>query len=153
MRTKQDIILNFIKQFQDFGPQVVDCFSNGMCYQFMIILRKRFESFCTIPVYDEVINHFATQIDDRIYDITGDITDDPQYHWKQWTTVIAEDYKHSERIRRDCADKVPSDVLICKYCDFCFYDEVLNTYICDINKEGVPVDINTPCRKGDTRCL
>lgn len=150
LKTKQDVILNFIRQFQDFGPQVVNCFSNGMCYQFMTILRKRFGPFCTTPVYDEVVNHFATEIDGRIYDITGDITDNQEYHWKRWTIVVAEDYKHAERIRRDCIDKVPSDVLICNYCDLCFYDEILNAHICDLDKEVV--DVDTPCRKGGTRC-
>ena len=145
LNTKQDVILNFIRQFQDFGPQVVNCFSNGMCYQFMTILRKRFGPFCTTPVYDEVMNHFATQIDGRIYDITGDITDDPQYYWKRWTTVCAEDYRHANRIYRDCVDKVPSDTLICKYCDHSFYDEILNINLCDLDKQ--PVDLDTPCRK------
>lgn len=152
LKTKQDIILNFIKQFRDFGPQVVDCFSNGMCYQFMTILRKRFGPFCTTPVYDETLNHFATEIDGRIYDITGDITDNQEYHWKRWTTVVAEDYRRSEIIRRDCIDKIPSDVLICKYCDMCFYDEILNTYLCDIDRQGIPVDIDTPCMKGGKQC-
>ena len=149
LSTKQDIILNFIKQFQDFGPQVVNCFSNGMCYHFMCILRKRFGPFCTTPVYDEVANHFATKIDGRIYDITGDITDDPQYKWERWTTVQYRDWCHTERILRDCVDKVPSDILICKYCDLCFFDGTLNTHICDLDKEAI--DIDTPCRKGGKR--
>jgi hypothetical protein len=146
LTTKRDVIENYIKQFRDFGPQVVDCFSHGMCYQFMTILRKRFGPFCTTPVYDEVINHFATEIDGRIYDITGDITDDTQYHWKRWTTVCAEDHKHANRICRDCVDKVPSDTLICKYCDNSFYDEILNTYLCGLDNK--PVDLDTPCTKG-----
>jgi hypothetical protein len=96
------------------------------------------------------MNHFATEIDGRIYDITGDITDDPQYHWKRWTAVCAEDYKHASRIHRDCADKVPSDTLICKYCDNSFYDEILNTHLCGL--DNTPVDLDTPCIKGVERC-
>ena len=145
LKTKADVIEDYIQQFRQFGTDVVDCFSNGMCYQFMVILRKRFGPFCTTPVYDEVINHFATEIDGRIYDITGDITDDPQYHWKRWTTVCTEDYKHANRICRDCSDKVPSDTLICKYCDNSFYDEILNTYLCGL--DNTPVDLDTPCIK------
>ena len=144
--TKRDVIENYIKQFRDFGPQVIDCFSNGMCYQFMTILRKRFGPFCTTPLYDEVINHFATEIDGRIYDITGDITDDPQYHWERWTAVCAEDSKHASRIYHDCVDKVPSDTLICKYCDNSFHSEILNTYLCDL--DNTPVDIDTHCMNG-----
>ena len=150
LKTKADVIEDYIQQFRQFGTDVVDCFSNGMCYQFMIILRKRFGPFCTTPVYDEVINHFATEIDGRIYDITGDITDGPQYHWKRWTAVCAEDHKHANRICRDCADKVPSDTLICKYCDNSFYDEILNTYLCGL--DNTPVDLDTPCVKEVERC-
>lgn len=80
LKTKADVIEDYIQQF---GIDVVDCFSNGMCYHFMTILRKRFGPFCTTPMYDEVMNHFATKIDDRIYDITND----PRYHWERWTTV------------------------------------------------------------------
>ena len=149
MTTKRDVIENYIKQFRDFGPQVVDCFSNGMCYQFMTILRKRFGPFCTTPMYDPVMNHFATQIEGRIYDIRGDITDLKEYRWERWTTTIAEDPSHAKRIQRDCADKVPSNVLICKYCDNCFYDDILNTDICILDKSAV--DIDTPCTKGKTR--
>ena len=144
IKTKVDVIEDFINQFRQFGTDVVDCFSNGMCYYFMCILRKRFGPFCTTPMYDEVMNHFATMIDGRIYDITGDITDDPKYKWERWTAVCVLDHRHSERIRRDCVDKVPSDVLICKYCDNCVYDEILNVYICDHDDE--PVDIDTPCK-------
>lgn len=143
--TKQDIILNYIEQFRAFGPQVVDCFSNGMCYHFMTILQKRFGPFCTTPMYDDVMNHFATKIDDRIYDITGDVTDDPKYNWQPWQPWSYIRANEPERIYRDCADKVPSDVLICKYCDVSCYDETLNTYICGHDVE--PVDIDTPCRR------
>lgn len=147
--TKRDLIEDYIQQFRQFGTDVVDCFSNGMCYQFMVILRKRFGPFCTTPVYDEVMNHFATEIDGRIYDISGDITDNQEYHWKRWTQVAADDWKHAQRIRRDCSDKVPSDVVICKYCGHCFYDDILNTYLCD--KDNNVVDLDTPCTKGETR--
>ncbi len=149
MNSKQDIIINFIEQFRNFGPSVTDCFSNGMCYHFTLILRKRFGPFNSTILYDEVINHFATEIDGRIYDITGDITDNQEYHWKRWTTVVAEDHKHANRIYRDCVDKVPSDTLICKYCDNSFYDETLNVYLCGLDNE--PVDLDTPCTKGVER--
>lgn len=150
LTTKADVIEDYIQQFRQFGSDVVDCFSHGMCYQFMVILRKRFGPFCTTPVYDEVVNHFATEIDGRIYDITGDITDNPQYHWKRWSSISAEDPKLYERICRDCIDKVPSGVLLCKYCENCFYDEVLNIHLCGL--DNTPVDLDTPCVKGVERC-
>ena len=36
-------------------------------------------------MYDEVINHFGTEINGRVYDITGDVTF--KYKWKQWSEV------------------------------------------------------------------
>ena len=147
--TKHELVLDFIWQFRKFGSDVADAFSNGMCFHFTTILRHRFGSLYCPIMYDQVANHFATQIEGRIYDITGDITDDPQYHWKRWTTVCAEDYKHANRIRRDCVDKVPSDTLICKYGDNSFYDEILNTYLCGLDNS--PVDLDTPCVKGVER--
>jgi hypothetical protein len=150
MKTKQDIVENYIQQFRQFGEDVVDCFSNGMCYQFMVILQKRFGPLCTTPLYDEITNHFATKIGDRIYDINGDITDDPRYNWKRWTSVVAEDYCRSQRIYHDCVDKVPADVLICKYCNKCLYEQTLNAHICSIDNK--PIDVDAPCSKGGSLC-
>ena len=147
IKTKRDVIENSIKQFRDFGPQVVDCFSHGMCYQFMTILRKRFGPFCTTPVYDEIINHFATEIDGRIYDITGDITDDPEYHWERWSDVKRADPALAKIIRRDCILKIPDDQRSCELCAHCFYDEILNCFLCD--KDNLPVDTYGVCRRED----
>ena len=147
--TKHELVLDFIWQFRKFGSDVADAFSNGMCFHFTTILRHRLGcGWCTI-MYDQVANHFATQIEGRIYDITGDITDDPKYKWERWTTVRSRDWRHTERILRDCVDKVPSGVHICKYCDLCFFDETLGAHICDLDKEAV--DVDTPCRKGGTQ--
>ena len=40
IESKQDLILDFIKQFRDLGAE--NCFSNGMCYWFAYILKYRF---------------------------------------------------------------------------------------------------------------
>lgn len=45
--------------------------------------------------------------------------------------------------------RLHSNTLICKYCDNSFYDEILNTYLCDLNNN--PVDLDTPCTKGAER--
>lgn len=145
--TKQEIILNYIKQFRDFGPQVENCFSNGMCYHFSLILCARFRDNAW-RVYDPIINHFAVQIDGRIYDITGDITDNTEYNWKLWDSYQYEDPLHTEHIRRDCMWKVPSDVVICEFCSHSFEDDWGNL-VCDIDYN--PVESNHSCEKGENK--
>lgn len=118
LKTKHDVILNFIEQFRELGAE--NCFSNGMCYYFTVILRTRFGGYSTKRLYDPVANHFATQIDGRIYDITGDITDEPDHKWIEWMAYQRIDSTHARRIERDCITKVPSDVHICQYCSDLF---------------------------------
>lgn len=144
---KPGIILDFIEQFRKFGPGVEDCFSNGMCWYFTTILRGRF-GMEHIVMYDPIVNHFATEIDGRIYDITGDITDDPQYKFEMWPTFIYKDLRETERIRRDCILKVPSQIQICAICGHGYYDDY-GSFICDIDDS--PVDLDTPCIKGVER--
>lgn len=145
--TRQEIILNFISQFRDFGPQVENCFSNGMCYHFSLILCARFRDNAW-RVYDPIVNHFAVQIDGRIYDITGDITDNTEYNWKLWDSYQYEDPLHTEHIRRDCMWKVPSDIVICEFCSHSFEDDWGNL-ICDIDYN--PVESNHSCEKGENK--
>ena len=51
-------------------------------------------------MYDEVENHFATKIDNEIYDITGIVTN--QYDWIAWSDLWKKDPSLSKRIVRDC---------------------------------------------------
>ena len=99
-------ILNFIKHFSSFGPQVTECFTCGNCYWFAQMLLHRFQdSYCYI-VYDEVANHFGCAFringDTRVFDITGDVT--IQYNWEEWSIVVRNDPILAQRIRRDCID-------------------------------------------------
>ena len=145
--TKHELVLDFIWQFRKFGFDVADAFSNGMCFHFTTILRHRFGcGWCTI-MYDQVANHFATQIEGRIYDITGDITDDPEYHWERWSDVRKRDPALAKIIRRDCILKIPDDQRSCELCAHCFYDEILGTFLCD--KDNLPVDTYGVCRRED----
>ena len=145
--TKHDLVLDFIWQFRKFGSDVADCFSNGMCYHFSLILCARFRHSAR-RVDDPIMNHFAVEIDDRIYDINGNITDDKDYKWVYWDKYIYEDSAEVRRIRRDCIWKVPADVLICGICDECFTDD----YSCDLcGLDHQPVDPNAPCTKGRQR--
>lgn len=98
-----DKVIKFIKQFQEFGSDVTDCFSYGMCYYFAIILRERFNANI---VYDPIMNHFAGEIDGQVYDITGFLStyDDPR--WVYWEYYQEEDALHTYRIYRDCILKL-----------------------------------------------
>ena len=116
-----------------------------MCFHFTVILRHRFGSLHCPIMYDQVANHFATEIEGRIYDITGDITDNPEYHWERWSDVKKQDPALAKIIRRDCILKVPDDQRSCELCAHCFYDEILNCFLCDYDNE--PVDIYGVCRR------
>ena len=99
-------VLMFIGRFSTDGrnvrQQVVDCFTCGCCYWFARILEERFHSqYKTAIVVDYVANHFATMIGDRVYDITGDVTDG--YNWQPWDDWTAcKDATTYKRIVEDC---------------------------------------------------
>ena len=91
-------ILQFIKKFSDFGPQVVDCFTKGNCYWFARILAIEFMG---IIYYDPIVGHFATMIDGVLYDITGVVENPNDF------ISIEEIYKDEllwPRLLRDCMD-------------------------------------------------
>jgi hypothetical protein len=140
---KHELILDFCKQFRSLGAE--NCFSNGMCYWFAHILKERFIHESTEIMYAEIPNHFACRINDRIYDITGDITD--KYNWESWERFSFKDFALTERIIRDCVDKFPSHTPFCGTCLHAFTDEWSNL-IC--NKDNHPVQYNQSCNlKGE----
>lgn len=101
-------ILNFITRFTNNGKrrEVIECFSCGCCYWFAEILWNRFtlevvDAPCYL-VYDPIINHWACCIDYRIYDITGDITDNEEYSWHDWNRFMYQDISLTKRLLRDC---------------------------------------------------
>lgn len=75
-------IKHFISHFHKVSPtdDVTEVFTLGCCYWFAYILCNRFEN--AKMMYDPIINHFVTQIGDRLYDITGDVTD--KYRVVEW---------------------------------------------------------------------
>lgn len=91
-------VLNFISRFTLHGKfeQVAVAFTQGCCYWFTYILCSRFPN--AIMMYDPVMNHFVTQIDDGLYDITGEVTE--QYKVVRWDTYP--DELEKKRIIRDC---------------------------------------------------
>lgn len=104
-------ILDFINRFTRNGQltEVIECFSNGCCFWFAKILYDRFCEVSPTIVYDEVYNHFACRIYDRVYDIRGDITE-KNYGWVPWEVVIKQDPNHAYRITQDCINFIPREV-------------------------------------------
>ena len=94
-------ILAFIKQFQNQGT--IETFTEGCCYWFAIILKKRFVAKHPIIMYNPIDNHFATKIGDTLYDITGAISFN---EFESWNEFAKEDYLLTRRIIKDCILKV-----------------------------------------------
>jgi hypothetical protein len=137
IESKQDLILDFIKQFRDLGAE--NCFNNGMCYWFAYILKNRFRDEHCHVMYDEVNNHFGCEINGIVYDINGIA---PAYNWRPWYEITTSDRLLYLRILRDCRDKVPADVLLGDYCNEGYYDDWGNL-IC--GKDNHPCGPNEPC--------
>lgn len=137
IENKQDIILDFIKQFRDLGAE--NCFNNGMCYWFTYILKNRFMDEHCHAMYDEVNNHFGCEINGVVYDINGIA---PSSNWRPWCEMPTSDRLLYLRILRDCRDKVPAGVRICNYCDEGYYDNWGNL-IC--SRDNHPCEPNDPC--------
>lgn len=104
MPNNHDTVMRFIGRFTNNGKrqEVIDCFSNGCCYWFASILYDRF--FLDVDdcfyMYDPVANHWGCQIGSKIYDISGDVTDD--YDWVLWNNFMYEDTSLTKRLYRDC---------------------------------------------------
>ncbi len=89
-------IQTFIRRFH-LAQSVDEVFTGGCCYWFAFILCQRFPGRSRL-MYDPVYGHFVTEIDGRLYDITGDVTG--QYHAEPWDKLFDEPQK--QRIERDC---------------------------------------------------
>lgn len=87
----------FLTHFHEYSD-IEDVFTKGCCYWFAVILKTRFADDDPVIVYDETANHFGTEIEGRVYDITGDVTHD--YDWESWDDL--DDELLRERIIRDC---------------------------------------------------
>ena len=94
-------VFDFIDRFTDRGrrEEVIITFTCGCCYWFAKILSERFSNSNAIIVYDDTDNHFGCKIEDRVYDITGDVTD--KYDWGHWPI---RDYHQMKNIIRNCID-------------------------------------------------
>lgn len=95
LRTMVSAIEHFLARFH-LADDVDTVFTNGCCYWFAVILHCRFPD--STLMYDQVENHFVTQIQGRLYDITGDVTE--KYQVKPWDAL--DDGLLKKRIIRDC---------------------------------------------------
>lgn len=95
----ENIVTNFINHFHNVSPteNLTEVFTRGCCYWFAHILYYRFND--AELMFDEVASHFVVKIEDRLYDITGDVTD--QYTPTPWEDV---DPLRKERIIAQCAN-------------------------------------------------
>lgn len=110
--TKHESVINFIDNFKkDSYEGAIDFYKNGYCFHFAIILQNTFgnyyaEGFDPVIMYIPVYNHFATMIDDKLYDITGEITDPEMIKLAEpWSDYRTYDALESQRIIDGCITK------------------------------------------------
>ena len=79
-------VLKFINDFVSFSPEILkNVFYNGYCYWFALILAERFKGEIW---FNPTIVHFATKINNTLYDINGIVeTNNDWISWEefQWT--------------------------------------------------------------------
>lgn len=93
----------FINKFKFLAPHAAeDLFLYGDYYYFSVILKERFKD-KAIMKYLIIDNHFITEIDGRMYDICGDITDNvDRKQMIDWNDMKDYDELLYNRIIRDC---------------------------------------------------
>lgn len=85
-------VANFLHRFHDFEHDVTYTFIHGCCYWFAIMMHERFPGSRIMLCKDAI--HFVTEIDGRLYDITGDVTD--KYEVEPWDEVGGSTRRHVE---------------------------------------------------------
>lgn len=97
MPAKEEI-LQFIARFAG----SIETFTSGCCFWFAHILAERFRGHAEI-VLAVVENHFVARIDGRLYDVTGDVTEEYKDSvLVAWDKMDEYDSLQKERIVRDC---------------------------------------------------
>lgn len=117
-----DDIREFIDMFHQYRD-VSHVFTRGCCYWFAKILHDRFPESKIIYI-DPV--HFVTEINGRLYDITGDVTEkyvgDSYYHLASWDdipdglekdriisdSILFDNDKYFHNRNKDYAEKIKS---------------------------------------------
>lgn len=97
-------INKFINEFKQFGKSVIKCFTEGNCYWFAFILKTRFPE--GQIVLNNLINHFAFKVNDKLYDITGCCDNTYEGEWVSWLDYQNTEPTQAHRIMHDCIDKI-----------------------------------------------
>lgn len=100
-REQANNVLKFINRFTLGATResVIECFTSGCCWWFAHILCERFKG---EMVYDEIDGHFGCEINGRVYDITGDVTE--TFRKTYWSVFVEREPNLSVRILRRCRD-------------------------------------------------
>ena len=98
-------IEKFISDFKQYEHSFVlyNTFVYGYCYYFAVVLKARFEQ---AEIMYHHTNHYMVKIDGKLYDITGDCTE--QYNdgmLCRWDDLKIEDDLLYNRLVRDCIIK------------------------------------------------
>ena len=93
-------ILDFIRNFK--GAE--EPFLTGCCYWFAFILQERFGG---QMLYFQSPGHFVQKIDGRLYDVTGDVTENftNEHPPVVWAGLHSTDSSLYRCVLRDCIDK------------------------------------------------
>ena len=107
MKKTGNYILDFIARFK--GSEEV--FLHGCCYWFAKILSERFYLREGAEIkYEPVEGHFVTKINNRFYDVRGDVTElyrgKPMYDMYE---LHRDDCKLYNHLMRDCRDFIEVD--------------------------------------------
>lgn len=99
----------FINQFkQNFPKELEYVFTNGNCYHFSVILKHIYPE--GEIWYKQLLGHFVFKLNDKFYDITGDVTKEQEERFLiDWENYKDEDKLHYNRLVRDCVYKLPID--------------------------------------------
>lgn len=100
---KRDEVLHFINCFS----HTQETFLYGMCYWFSFILNERFGG---TTMYLPIENHFVQEIEGRLYDVSGDVTE--KYNTSKimrWQDMEQHDQLLYKRLIRDCVRKEAFD--------------------------------------------
>jgi len=93
-------IIHFIDGFKKYNSQaIIKLFTEGYCYWFTYILQGRFGGNIVMDKHGE---HFMIEINNRIYDINGEVKCDNFIYFDQYESI---DPTHYKRIIRDCVNK------------------------------------------------
>jgi len=95
-------ILKFIEHFK--GAE--ETFLHGCCYWFAFILKRHFQTkYLTDIMYEPKEGHFIARIDDRYFDIRGDVTE--LYSGMMlydMCEMYSQDFKYYCKLMRECRD-------------------------------------------------